>query len=171
MHAVRCFPPIARRDARLLILGSMPGAASLAAGQYYAHPRNAFWSILGSLLDFAPAAPYPRRVQALKAARIAVWDVLHDCTRRGSLDSAIERDSEIANDFATFFRRHPQITHVFFNGARAEQAFRRHALPGLDTTRLRFIRLPSTSPAHAARTFAQKRAAWRAGLGGGRMIL
>jgi hypoxanthine-DNA glycosylase len=171
MHAVRCFPPIARRDARVLILGSMPGAASLAAGQYYAHPRNAFWPILGDLLGFDPAAPYRKRVQALKNARIAVWDVLHGCVRAGSLDSAIERDSEIANDFATFFRRHPRIAHVFFNGARAEQAFRRHALPGLGAAGLRFARLPSTSPAHAARSLPQKRAAWRAGLGGGRVIL
>ena len=78
---------------------------------------------------------------------------------------------EIANDFATFFRRHPRIAHVFFNGARAEQAFRRHALPGLGAAGLRFARLPSTSPAHAARSLPQKRAAWRAGLGGGRVIL
>ena len=85
----RCFPPIASPDARILILGSMPGRASLAAGQYYAHPRNAFWPIMGSLLDFDASRDYPARVDALKVAGIAVWDILDSCHRPGSLDSAI----------------------------------------------------------------------------------
>jgi hypoxanthine-DNA glycosylase len=156
---LRSFSPIAGRDARVLILGSMPGAASLAANRYYAHPYNAFWPIMGGLLGFDPAAPYARRVAALKKARIAVWDVLHSCVREGSLDSSIE--AEIANDFATFFRTHPAVTAVFFNGAKAESSWRRH-VPGEIGHGLVFSRLPSTSPAHAALPRSRKLTAWRA---------
>jgi TDG/mug DNA glycosylase family protein len=156
---VRSFAPIAGRGARVLILGSMPGVASLKAGQYYAHPQNSFWPILGALLGFDPAAPYPRRTRALGAAQIAVWDVLHSCVREGSLDTRIEE--EVANDFPAFFRRHRSITHVFFNGAKAEASYRRHVLAGLGLP-LRYRRLPSTSPAHASMTTARKLAAWRA---------
>lgn len=155
------FPPIARADARLLILGSMPGAASLAAGEYYAHRHNAFWRIMGELLGFSPAAPYPERVAALQAAQVALWDVLQSCTREGSLDTRIAPGSEVANDFARFFAAHPKISRVFFNGAKAEASFRRHVLPALDATALRFARLPSTSPAHASLTYSAKCDAWR----------
>jgi len=156
---IRSFPPIAGRNARVLVLGSMPGRASLAARRYYAHPHNAFWRIVGELLGLDPAAPYQARVRALKAARIALWDVLHSCVREGSLDARIEE--ELANDFAAFFRRHPGITKVVFNGAKAEASYRRHVLPALGATRLRYSRLPSTSPAHAGMTYARKRRAWR----------
>jgi double-stranded uracil-DNA glycosylase len=161
---IRSFPPIAGRGARVLVLGSMPGRASLEAGRYYAHPHNAFWRIVGEQLGLDPGAPYAARVRALKAARIALWDVLHSCVREGSLDTRIEE--ELANDFAAFFRRHRGVTHVFFNGAKAEASFRRHVLPGLGaigvSMRLRYSRLPSTSPAHAGMTYARKRRAWRA---------
>lgn len=160
---IRSFDPIAARDARILILGSMPGRASLAAGQYYAHKRNAFWRIVCSLLGIDPALPYQARLGALRASRIAVWDVLHSCVRPGSLDSRIER--ETANDFNAFFRRHPGITRVFFNGAKAEASFRRHVLRSLDRPP-RCARLPSTSPAHASVPFESKLEAWRAILGG-----
>ncbi len=158
---VRSFPPIARRDAEVLILGSMPGEASLAAGRYYAHPRNAFWPIMAALLGFAPDAPYARRVRALKEARIALWDVLHSCRRRGSLDADIAREDLAANDFAAFFRSHARIRRVVFNGAAAEQCFRRHVEPGLKLRGIAYARLPSTSPAHAALSFDAKREAWR----------
>lgn len=156
---IRSFPPIARRDARVLVLGSMPGRASLEAGRYYAHPHNAFWRIVGELLGIEADAPYAARVRALKTARIALWDVLHSCVREGSLDTRIEE--ELANDFAAFFRRHRGITHVFFNGAKAEASYRRHVLTGM-TVRLRYARLPSTSPAHASLPFARKLKAWQA---------
>jgi hypoxanthine-DNA glycosylase len=161
---IRSFAPIARRDARVLILGSMPGGKSLAAREYYAHPRNAFWRIVGDLLGIDPRAPYRKRALALKAARIAVWDVLHSCTRTGSMDAGIERGSEIANDFHRFFRGHAQITQVIFNGAKAELSFRRHVAGRLGAVPLRYARLPSTSPAHASLSYARKRRAWRTAL-------
>ncbi len=140
----------------------MPGRASLAAGEYYAHPRNAFWRIAGELLAFDPSAPYRARVRALKAARIAVWDVLHSCVRRGSLDTMIENDTEIANDFQAFFRAHGKITHVFFNGAKAEASFGRHVSGRTGAVAFRYSRLPSTSPANASISHARKLRAWRA---------
>ena len=132
MSYVQSFAPIepaapcAPVAARVLILGSMPGAASLAAGQYYAHPRNAFWRILGAVCHFPADAPYAARVAALQAAGIAVWDVLQSCVRPGSLDTAIERSSEVPNDLAGLLVRHPGIGRICFNGGTAEAAFRRH---------------------------------------------
>ncbi|MEN1679453.1 MAG: DNA-deoxyinosine glycosylase [Planctomycetota bacterium] len=162
----RSFPPIAAPDARLLILGSMPGVASLEAGEYYAHPRNAFWPIMGELFGARPELPYAERCRRLQASGVAVWDVLRECRREGSLDSAIDRGSEVANDFRSLFHRCPRIVRVSFNGQKAEAAFRRHVLPGLDpalSVRLTLIRLPSTSPAHAGRSSEQKLAEWRRG--------
>jgi hypoxanthine-DNA glycosylase len=159
MARVRSFAPVADRNAEILILGSMPGRASLAAGRYYAHPRNAFWPIAAALVGFDPAAPYAQRTRALKAARIALWDVLHSCTRPGSLDSRIA--AGIANDFRGFFRRHRRIRRVYFNGAKAEACFAKLVRPRIDAPGLRFARLPSTSPAHAAISFERKLAAWR----------
>jgi len=165
---VRSFAPIAARNAKILILGSMPGRASLAAGQYYAHRQNAFWRIVCGLLGIDPASPYEARVRALRASRIAVWDVLHSCVRPGSLDSSIT--AEAANDFNVFFRRHPGIARVFFNGAKAEASFRRHVLPAIGRPLrdrvISYYRLPSTSPAHASLPYARKLKAWRAILRG-----
>ncbi len=140
----------------------MPGRASLEAGEYYAHARNAFWRIAGELLAFDPAAPYRVRVRALKSAHIAVWDVLHSCVRQGSLDAMIDNDTEIANDFRAFFRAHGKITQVFFNGAKAEASFRRHVSREIGAVPARFARLPSTSPAHASESYSRKLQAWRA---------
>ena len=158
---IRSFAPIADRRARVLVLGSMPGRASLGAGQYYANRQNAFWRIASELLCIDPGASYPSRVKALKSARIAVWDVLHSCVRQGSLDTMIENDSETANDFRAFFRTHRGITHVFFNGAKAEASFMRHVLPGMEVP-LHYARLPSSSPANASVPMRRKLAAWRA---------
>src|SRR5215207_11463954 len=133
MARVHSFAPIAEENAEVLVLGSMPGRASLAAGQYYAHPQNAFWRIVCALLELEPAFSYPRRIEALKSARIALWDVLHSCTREGSLDAMIELDTQIANDFRKFFRTHKRIKRVFFNGAKAEACFQRHVLPEIES--------------------------------------
>jgi hypoxanthine-DNA glycosylase len=158
------FPPIAARDARVLVLGTMPSIASLAARQYYAHPQNAFWRIMGELFGAGRDVPYAARKAILRRRGVAVWDVLRECHRPGSLDSSIVGESESPNDFETFFRRHAEITTVFFNGQKAQSLFRRHALENIESLgrNLRFVRLPSTSPAHAGRTFAQKLKAWRA---------
>lgn len=157
----RSFPPIAAPDARVLILGSMPGQASLAAGEYYAHPRNAFWPIMAALLGFAPDSPYAERTAALKSAGIALWDVLASCERPGSLDSAIDRESLAINDFVGFFRSHPEIRHVFFNGGTAESIFRKHVPGAANLFALTLARLPSTSPAHAGLSRGAKLDQWR----------
>lgn len=168
MTLIYSFPPIADPHAEVLILGSMPGQASLDANQYYAHPQNAFWRIMGELLDFDPAvASYVEKTGALKTARIALWDVLQSCRRKGSLDSGIENGSQRVNDFKLFFTQYTQIRHVFFNGTKAEACFRRDVLkkdiPGLQQMHL--TRLPSTSPAHATLSFVQKRDQWQDVLG------
>jgi hypoxanthine-DNA glycosylase len=157
------FPYVARPDARILILGSMPGTASLAAARYYAHPRNAFWPLMGELLGFDAMLPYDERLEALKRNRVALWDVVHRCHRPGSLDADIRHETVEANDLPAFFEAHPHIRAVFFNGRTAETLYRRHVLPRLDHPWRQLPRraLPSTSPAHAARSFADKRAAWR----------
>lgn len=166
MAFVESFAPIARADARVLVLGSMPGAASLAAGRYYAHPRNAFWPIVGALCGFDPAAPYNERLVGLTAAGVALWDVLAACERPGSLDAAIDRATARTNDFVAFFAAHPHLCAVACNGGAAHDLFRRRVLPQLVAAGFgtKTIALPSTSPAHAGRSLAQKRVAWRRGL-------
>ena len=150
-------PPIIDNGARLLILGNMPSVMSLAAQQYYANPRNAFWRITGEIFGFDASEPYESRTAALRARGVAVWDVLRLCRRQGSLDSAIEPDSMVANDFGPLFDAHPGIERVFFNGAAAEKNFGR--LVGAERP-IRFRRLPSTSPAQTMR-FEEKLRAWR----------
>jgi hypoxanthine-DNA glycosylase len=150
-------PPIIDDVARFLILGNMPSVMSLGAHEYYANPRNAFWRIVSEIFGFDASQPYDDRVVALKAHGIAVWDVLRSCRRVGSLDSAVEPDSMVANDFGQLFERHPQITQVFFNGAAAEKNFNRLVRVAPD---LLYRRLPSTSPAQTMR-YADKLAAWR----------
>ena len=162
MARIRSFPPIEGASAHTLILGTMPGAASLAARQYYAHPRNAFWAIFAELVGFDPSLGYPERTQRLVDAGIAVWDVLCSCERRGSLDSEIDRTSIVANNFQQFFELHPRSGRVFFNGANAEALYRRHVSSTLATAHdLSYRRLPSTSPANASITLSAKAAAWR----------
>lgn len=162
MSYVQSFAPVARSDARILILGSMPGNLSLQAQQYYAHPRNAFWRIQGELIGALPELPYEQRLLCLQEAGIALWDVLASCVREGSLDADIETDSIVVNDFAGFFAQHPSVHYVFFNGGKAEQCFKKYALPSLPMTHLQYLRLPSTSPAHAGWSFTRKLAAWQA---------
>ena len=159
---VSSFAPVARADARVLVLGSMPGVASLTAVRYYAHPHNRFWPIMGALVGATPALPYEQRLQRLIAAGIALWDVLASCERAGSLDAAIR--APLANDFAGFFAAHPRVSTVLFNGAQAEASFRRLVLPGLSAPPPALRRLPSTSPANASQRPEDKLAAWREGL-------
>jgi len=155
------FPPIENPNASILILGSAPSEVSLNKNEYYAHPRNAFWKIMGELVGALPALPYDTRIRILKSSNIALWDVLASCSRSGSLDADIVADTIAPNDFSTFFVNHPHITHVFFNGAKAEQCFQKYVLPTLNIEHLHYQRLPSTSPAHAAIRYEQKLEAWK----------
>jgi hypoxanthine-DNA glycosylase len=162
---IRGFPPIADRRARVLILGSMPSEASLAARQYYAHRHNQFWRIVGEICGVAHDAPYAVRQAALRRRRIALWDVLASCVRPGSLDSAIREDSIRVNDFAAFLAAHPSIRRVCFNGHKAESAWRRRVLPALPAARkLEYRLLPSTSPAHAGMSYRAKLRIWRSAI-------
>ena len=163
MPRIRSFPPVADKHATVLILGSMPGKESLRQQQYYAHPHNAFWKIMGELIGAHPGLPYAQRLHMLTAAHIALWDVLHSCEREGSLDSDIVQDAP--NDFAAFFAQHPNITHVFFNGAKAEQSFKRFVLGKQKLPPLELVRFPSTSPAHAGMGYAKKLEVWREAIG------
>jgi hypoxanthine-DNA glycosylase len=155
---LRGFPPVVDDHARVLILGSFPSAQSLAAGQYYANPRNAFWPITSELFGVDANAPYDSRLAALQSHGVALWDVLHKCHRIGSADSAIDPKTLVANNFVRLFVRYPTIARVYFNGAKAADLYRRLAHP---VEGIHYQRLPSTSPAHAIRPDA-KLAAWRA---------
>ncbi len=148
--------PVLDRRTRILVLGSFPGAASLAAGQYYAHPRNQFWRLLGAVLgeDLA-ALPYQQRLPRLLAHRVGLWDVVAACQREGSLDTAI-RDPQ-HNDFTLLAQRCPALRRVCFNGKTAGRLAGRFEEAGYET-----IVLPSSSPAHAAMCFEQKLASWQA---------
>lgn len=146
-------PAQVRADCRVLVLGSMPGAASLAADRYYAHPRNRFWPLMQRLAGVDAGADYPQRIAALQQAGMGLWDVIGTCRRRGSLDTAIVAGSEQANALPELIGSLPSLRAVAFNGGKAAQAFARHVAPRLpDTTRasLHWHALPSTSPAHAA---------------------
>ena len=139
----------------------MPGLASLEVQQYYAHARNSFWSIMSSLLEQDIPSSYPKKRRLLINHRIALWDVIAACRRPGSLDADIESQSIVANDFASFFKKHRGISAVFFNGAKAESEFRRRVIPSLSTAQtIKYVRLLSTSPANAGYSFEQKLTDW-----------
>jgi hypoxanthine-DNA glycosylase len=163
MLAVESFSYIANADCHTLILGTMPGKISLAQQQYYAHPRNAFWPIIGELFDIDSRADYAERTAQLVAANIALWDVLQSCVREGSLDAAIETASVVPNDIVTFLKSHRSIRRIGFNGATAAKLFRRHIQPllGSDVNHIEYLALPSTSPAHAGMPYSEKLRAWR----------
>jgi TDG/mug DNA glycosylase family protein len=160
------FAAVVRADARVLILGSMPGAASLAAQQYYAHPQNQFWPIIEQLYGVPRSRPYAARLKRLQQSRVALWDVLQSCVRPGSLDAAIEHASAIPNAVPQLLREHPGIVRLCCNGGTAYRATQRYFGAQLqrDFPQLECLRLPSTSPAHAGMRFADKLAAWRAAL-------
>ena len=162
MDQVQSFEPIVGRRPRILILGSMPGVASLEAVQYYAHPRNAFWPIMGELFAVNHKASYESRICGLEKLPLILWDTLQVCRRPGSLDSNIDISSAQANDFPALLRQFPEINAIVFNGATSEKYFRKLVVPILPgITDIDLLRMPSTSPANAGMSFAQKLAAWR----------
>jgi double-stranded uracil-DNA glycosylase len=159
---VLCFEPIADAASTRLILGTAPGIASLRAGEYYAHPRNAFWDIAEAWLDIQRSLRYRERVALLRGCGVALWDVLAACTRPTSLDSDIAPGSIQPNDFAAFYAAHPAIRAIYFNGGNAEALYRRHVYRSLPA-QFRGIparRLPSTSPANARLNTRAKLVAW-----------
>lgn len=166
MTRLQGLPPILDPNARVLILGSMPGAASLQAQQYYAHPRNAFWPIVGSFCGFAPGLPYAERIAHLQRHGIGVWDVLQGCERHGSLDRDIVPGSERYHDLAGLLVTLPRLRALLCNGGLAFAQCRRSLRASSDAERrqVAIVRLPSTSPAHAARSPVAKQAVWHAEL-------
>lgn len=155
------FPPIAGPRAKVLVLGSLPGRRSIAANQYYAHPRNAFWKIIEDI--YGIRGSYAERCDALAGAGIALWDVLQASVRPGSLDADIDVRTALPNDFDRFFGTHRSLEVVVFNGKKAEALFRK--LVTVKPGRLQRIELmPSTSPAYAAMPYNRKLAAWRTAL-------
>jgi TDG/mug DNA glycosylase family protein len=154
MH--HCFPPVTRPDTRLLVLGSLPGAVSLARQRYYAHPQNQFWRLIGAALarDLVPL-DYEARLAALLDARVGLWDTVAAATREGSLDADIRLHE--ASDLAALAATLPELKAVAFNGATSARIGRRQ-LAGV--AGLSLIDLPSSSPAYASLPFARKREAW-----------
>lgn len=153
------FAPIVDARTRLLLLGSLPGDESLRRGQYYAHPQNRFWELVGSAIAVdLRALDYRDRLAALRDHRIGLWDVVADALRSGSLDAAIRDAAD--NDLAGLVARLPRLAAIGFNGKRAAAAGRR-MLAGLDRE-IALVDLPSSSPAFAAMRFEEKRAAWQA---------
>ena len=147
--------PVIDANIRVLVLGSFPGAASLAAGQYYAHPRNQLWRLLSAVLgDDLATLPYAERLPRLLTHRFGLWDVLAACERQGSLDSDIRQAA--ANDFDRLRIRCPRLETVGFNGQASGKFAAQFAAAGYRT-----LVLPSTSPAHAAMSFEAKLAIWR----------
>ncbi|UUC44945.1 DNA-deoxyinosine glycosylase [Flavobacterium cerinum] len=149
------FPSVSAANARILILGTMPGIPSLMAGEYYGNVRNNFWKLMFTILDVPFSADYTVKKTVLIENRIALWDVLQACKREGSLDSAIEQ--EIPNDFTAFLEQHPEITHIFFNGQKAAAYFKKYVTT---SKKYELVVLPSTSPANAGKNFESKLKEW-----------
>jgi hypoxanthine-DNA glycosylase len=149
------FAPISNSKAQILILGTMPSEQSLALNQYYGNPRNAFWKILFTVFETSFSTNYEQRKSLLLENQIALWDVLQACVREGSLDSAIEQ--EVTNDFNSFLKAHPNIKHIYFNGQKAAAYFKKYIKLEND---YHLTTMPSTSPAHAGKSFDAKLMEW-----------
>ena len=148
---------------RVLVLGSMPGAASLQEARYYAHPRNRFWPLMGALCGFDPQLEYARRIENMQRAGIGLWDVIGQCRRRGSLDADIVRGSEVPNPLPALLETLPQLAAIACNGRTAAQAFKRHVQQALSARAavLPVLALPSTSPANAGWSLPRLLGQWQ----------
>lgn len=159
MEILRSFAPVVTPESRILVLGTMPGAMSLARQEYYGFPHNAFWRIMAALTG-APQVPeaYKERLEMLRTAGIALWDVCRSCRREGSLDSNIL--DEVPNDITALLASHSSIRVVAFNGGSAHRLFKKHiGLAAIGEGREVLV-MPSTSPANASYSFDRKLAAW-----------
>lgn len=156
------FSPLGSQDARIVILGSMPSRQSLEQHQYYGNPHNAFWRIMSDYTQVAETQDYAKRVAGLVQSRIAVWDVIKQCVRPGSLDADIDKASIEINDFRRFFDRRNHIRAVFFNGGKAAYEYKRRVMPLLTGKQaaLPTAQLLSTSPANARYSLAEKKSNW-----------
>jgi double-stranded uracil-DNA glycosylase len=160
---VRSFPPQVAEGCRVLVLGTAPSVRSLALQQSYAHPQNLFWPLMGEMFDAGPDLAYAERIRRLQSHGVGIWDVYASCERPGSLDSAIVRASEVANDIPALLGKQPSIAAIAPNGGHAQRAFRRLVLPQIDPDRvasLTLLDLPSTSPANASMSRQHKRELW-----------
>lgn len=154
--------PIVGQHPSVLILGSMPSVASLEKQQYYGHPRNAFWPLLAHCLSFELEQDYSLNVEQIKQRGIAVWDVIGQCKRKGSLDSAIVKGSEVMNPIQSLLEKNPGIKVIGLNGGKAAALFKKNCLPRLSNeVNLEILALPSTSPANAGMNFEQKCVKWQ----------
>ena len=159
------FEPVVGKDPVILVLGSMPGVRSLEEQQYYAHPRNAFWPIMGELFGATPGHDYQDRLDILTGRGIVLWDVLRHCNREGSLDSDIDINSEVPNAIPELIEKHRGIRRILLNGGKAATAFKRHVVPMIDAELLpEVMQMPSTSPANARMSADEKLAIWRQAL-------
>lgn len=156
METKKSFPPLVHSGAKILILGTMPGEESLARGEYYAHPRNAFWRILFDIYGAEYSADYKMKQRLIKQNNLALWDTVCECLRPGSLDSDIRNIAP--NNIPAFLRRHKTIKTVCFNGKSAEKFYYKY---WAEAEGVRYAALPSTSPAYAAMSYKGKLSAWR----------
>lgn len=156
------FAPTGRSTARILVLGTLPGARSVAVNQYYAQPGNVFWTLMGRLFGAAPGTPYKIRLEILADHGIALWDVCAAAARPGSLDASIQQATVVANDLAGFYAARPHLQRVCFNGLEAASLYRRLVRPSLGERgeELEHVVLPSTSGANAAITLNEKVKRW-----------
>lgn len=162
---VSSFPPQIGAGCRVLVLGTVPSLRSLELRQSYGHRQNLFWTFMGEMFDAGPQFAYAERIARLHARGIGIWDVFSQVERPGSLDSAIVRGSEVPNAIPQLLAEMPGIRAVALNGAKAAEGFRRHIQPQLDAQRLArlvCLELPSTSPANAAMSRAEKLRRWQA---------
>lgn len=156
-HYAVGFPPVIGDHPNILILGSLPGIASITQQQYYAHLQNAFWRILEALFQIPASADYLTRYELVKTANLAIWDVCHSAYRPGSLDSAITHNTVIANDINGLLAQYPSIKLIAFNGNAAANLFKKHIALERPVTS---VTLPSTSPANASIPYAKKLERW-----------
>jgi hypoxanthine-DNA glycosylase len=165
MEATTCigFPAQVSPQCRVLVLGSMPGVASLQAAQYYAHPRNRFWPLMQLLCEVDATLAYPARIAALNAAGVGLWDVIGRCERRGSLDASIVRGSDVPNALPALIAGLSGLRAIACNGGTAYQLFMARIAPALSATGGAPVvwSLPSTSPANAAWSLPRLQAAWQ----------
>lgn len=149
-------PPIVDKHCKILILGSLPGEASLKAGQYYAHPQNQFWPIMAAILQEELADSYTQRTAMLLKHKIALWDVIHFAEREGSLDANIQ--NAVPNDFINFFKKYPAINKIVLNGNEAEKHYKKH----FKELSIPFTKVRSSSPVPAKNinTLAEKIENW-----------